>query len=387
MLQALYNSLSGLFAFSRSLDTISNNIANMNTPGFRGSDSLFENVMDGFGTRVEGTGVRTSEGQVEQTGNATDLAINGEGLFILKNPTTGSIYYTRAGQFNFDADGYLVDSVTSYRVQGLGANAELIDINISALRTLPAQATTTVNVTGNLSPQDTTSSITSLTIYDAQGTAHTYTAKFTNNNATTPGSWLVSFADASGAVVANGEIRFNTDGSIQSGFNAITANLTLAGMTQAVTFNFGAAGTLSGATQFSGVPSGLSATPKDGHAIVGVASLAFDENGLLTLTYTNKETRQGPRVALAAFSDETSLQLLHGRLYDAPTGQQRQTGGAGEGIFGKITGGSLEMSNVDLTQELADMIVIQRGYQASSRVMTVSNDMLQQLYDTTRGGG
>ena len=100
------------------------------------------------------------------------------------------------------------------------------------------------------------------------------------------------------------------------------------------------------------------------------------------------DSRSGrARVALAAFPDETALQVLNGRLFEDPPNQIRQVGGAGEGLFGKMTGGSLEMSNVDLTQELADMIVIQRGYQASSRVMTVTNDMLQQLYDSTRGGG
>lgn len=91
-LQSLYNSLSGLFAFSKSLDTISNNISNMNTPGFRGKDSFFENVMGEFGTRIDGTGTRTSEGQIEQTGNSTDLAINGEGLFVLRDPSTGKYF-------------------------------------------------------------------------------------------------------------------------------------------------------------------------------------------------------------------------------------------------------------------------------------------------------
>lgn len=105
MLQALFNSLSGLFAFSKSLDTIGNNIANMNTPGFRGSDSFFENVMDDYGTQVTGTGIDTTEGQIEQTGTASDLAINGEGLFVLKDPATGQLYYSRAGQFDFDANG------------------------------------------------------------------------------------------------------------------------------------------------------------------------------------------------------------------------------------------------------------------------------------------
>lgn len=384
MLQALFNSLSGLFAFSKNLDTISNNIANMNTPGFRGSDSYFENVMDRFGTRITGNGIDTTEGQIEQTGIATDLAINGEGLFILKDPVTGHFYYSRAGQFTFDANGYLVDSVDSYRVQGIDSNGNLTDINISPLRTLPASATTTVNVTGNVSPQDSTVPIASITVYDSAGTAHTYSASLTNNTATTPGSWLVSFTDSTGAAVGTGEIRFNTDGSIQTGYNTIELSLSMNGGTQDVTFNFGAPGTTSGATDYSGVTSDLTAAPKDGHGVIGVASYTFDQQGILQLTYSDQETKQGPRVALAAFPDETSLQMLNGRLYEAPTDQARKVGGAGDGVFGQITGGSLEMSNVDLTQELADMIVIQRGYQASSRVMTVTNSMLQDLYDSTR---
>lgn len=384
MLQALFNSLSGLFAFSKNLDTISNNIANMNTPGFRGSDSYFENVMDRFGTRITGSGIDTTEGQIEQTGIATDLAINGEGLFILKDPVTGHFYYSRAGQFIFDANGYLVDSVDSYRVQGIDGNGNLTDIIISSLRTLPASATTTVNVTGNVSPQDSTVPISSMTVYDSAGTAHTYSATLTNNTATTPGSWLVSFTDSTGKSAGNGEIRFNTDGSIQTGYNTIKLSLPMGSGTQDVAFNFGAPGTTSGATDYSGVTSDLTASPKDGHGVIGVASYTFDQQGILQLTYSDQETKQGPRVALAAFPDETSLQMLNGRLYESPTDQVRKVGGAGEGVFGQITGGSLEMSNVDLTQELADMIVIQRGYQASSRVMTVTNSMLQDLYDSTR---
>jgi len=280
----------------------------------------------------------------------------------------------------------LVDSVTSYRVEGLDASGNLSDINISALRTLPAQATATVNVTGNISPQDSSTSISSISVYDAQGVSHTYSAALTNNTATTPGSWLVSLTDSTGQVVGSGEIRFNTDGSIQSGFNTISATLTMGSATQNVTFNFGAAGTTSGVSDFSGVPSNLTASPKDGHAVIGVSSFSFDERGVLTVKYSDQETKLGPRIALAVFPDESSLQMLNGRLYEAPTGQVRQMGGAGEGLFGQIAGGSLEMSNVDLTQELADMIVIQRGYQANSRVMTVTNSMLQDLYDSTRSG-
>jgi flagellar hook protein FlgE len=384
-LQSLYNSLSGLFAFSKSLDTISNNISNMNTPGFRGKDSFFENVMGENGTRIDGTGIRTSEGQIEQTGNATDLAITGEGLFVLRDPSTGKYSYTRAGQFQFDAQSYLVDTVNQFHVQGIDENGNLADISINKLRSLPAEATTTVAVTGNLSPQDTDFTVSSLTVYDASGNTHTYSAKLTNDSATTPGSWKVTLLDANGQSVVDGEIRFNTDGSIMAGYNSLAVSLTLAGQTQPVTLDFGAAGTLSGATSYAGIASNLVASPKDGHSVVGVASYSFDKSGVLQLKYGDQETRQGARVALAAFADESSLELLDGRLYEGSPAQQRQLGGAGEGLFGTITGGSLAMSNVDLTQELADMIVIQRGYQANSRVMTVTNDMLQQLYDSTRG--
>lgn len=384
-LQSLYNSLSGLFAFSKSLDTISNNISNMNTPGFRGKDSFFQNVMGEFGTRIDGTGIRTSEGQIEQTGNSTDLAINGEGLFVLRDPSTGHYFYTRAGQFQFDAQGYLVDTIDQYHVQSIDEQGNLADINITQLRTLPAQATTSVRLTGNLSPQDTGFTVNSLTVYDADGNTHTYSIKLAKNGAGIPGSWDVTLQDSAGQPIANGEIRFNADGSIMAGYNTMNVSLTLAGKPQAVTLDFGAAGTLSGATSYPGVGSNLVASPKDGHSVVGVASYEFDENGVLQLKYTDQEKRQGPRVALAAFPDESSLELLNGRLYEVSENQERQLGGAGEGLFGKIVGGSLEMSNVDLTQELADMIVIQRGYQANSRVMTVTNDMLQQLYDSTRG--
>lgn len=384
-LQSLYNSLSGLFAFSKSLDTISNNISNMNTPGFRGKDSFFENVMGEFGTRIVGTEIRTTEGQIEQTGNATDLAVNGEGLFVLRDPSTGKYFYTRAGQFQFDAQGYLVDTVNQYHVQSIDENGNLADISITKLRTLPAQASTTVGITGNLSPQDTSFTINSLTVYDADGNTHTYSIKLTSNGATTLGSWNVTMLDGSSQTVASGEIRFNSDGSIMAGYNTLNVSLTLAGKPQAVTLDFGAAGTLSGATSYPGIGSNLVASPKDGHPVVGVASYFFDENGVLQLKYTDQETRQGARVALAAFPDESSLEILNGRLYETGPSLEPQLGGPGEGLFGKIVGGSLEMSNVDLTQELADMIVIQRGYQANSRVMTVTNDMLQQLYDSTRG--
>lgn len=386
IMQALYNSVSGLFGFSQSLNTISNNISNMNTPGFRGSDSFFENVMGDDGTRIAGTGRNLGEGQIEQTSTNTDVAIQGEGLFILKD-AQGNLYYTRSGQFEFNTSGQLVDSVNKYLVQGYDPNGNYGNIDISKYKTLPAQATTTVSLTGNVLSTAASSSVSNITVYDAQGAAHILTLTLTSNTSVTPGSWLASITDSSGKTVGNGEVRFNpNDGTPETGYNTVNVQATLGGQSQSITFNFGTPGGLGGVTSFQGVNSSLAAQVQDGHAVVGISSESFDVNGILQLTYADGEKKPGPQLALASFQDERSLQMIQGNLYLSPPDQIAQIGRPNTTIFGQIEGASLEMSNVDLTQELANMIVIQRGYQASSRVMTVSSDMLQQLYDSTRSG-
>ncbi|MFC4527554.1 flagellar hook protein FlgE [Dyella halodurans] len=385
IMQALYNSVSGLFSFSQTLNTISNNVSNMNTPGFRGSDSFMENVLDDNGSRVAGTGLDLSEGQIEQTSTSTDVAIDGKGFFILQDPQ-GTTYYTRSGQFEFNDKGQLVDSVNQYLVLGYATNGSYGPIDISSLEKLPAQATSSISMAGNVDPTSPSDTVNNVTVYDAQGNSHVLTVTLTSNTSVTPGSWLVSVTDAGGTSLGSGEIRFATDGTLQPGYTSVTANASWGPTPQALAFSFGTAGGLSGTTTFSGTASTLAAQVKDGHGVVGLSSESFDTTGTLQLAYADGETKAGPQLALATFQDESSLQMIQGNLYLQPQTQIAQVGRPSSTVFGKIDGSSLEMSNVDLTQELADMIVIQRGYQASSRVMTVSSDMLQQLYDSTRGG-
>lgn len=386
MFQAIFNSLSGLFSFSKSLNTVSNNVSNMNTAGFRGSDSFFANVNGGLGVKIADDGLRTSTGDIRQTSNATDLAVDGDGYFVLRD-ADGGLHYTRAGQFRFNEEGLLVDSVNNYEVMAIDESGNLVPIDFDTYRTIPAQPTTLVKFSGNLAPGSTTTTVNTITVFDAAGTAHALSATFTNNSAVTPGSFTVVIRDETGAIVETtpAELRFRTDGTPQAEFNEMTLSLNFGGVEQSVVLNFGTAGALDGATSLSGTTTNLAAKPDDGHAVLGVSDLSFDEKGVMQLVYSQSERRQGPQVALASFQNESALKMGGGSLLTSDV-EPSGFGRPGESRFGRISGGSLEMSNVDLTQEFADMIIIQRGYQASSRVMTVSNEMIEQLYNSTRGG-
>lgn len=388
MFQALFNSLSGLYSFSRSLNTVSNNVTNMNTPGFRASDSFFSNIGGGRGTRIASDGLRTTGGDIRTTGNETDLAIQGDGYFVLSDED-GNMYYTRSGQFRFDDDDFLVDVVSGHRVMGYDNTGGLTAINRANYRTLAPAGTTGVHLQGNLPPPTggTTPppvTINTITVYDNLGAQRTLTATFTST--ATPGTFTVAITDSGGATVGSGEVRFDSSGSPVAGFNTLTVNLPVAGGTQAIVFDFGTPGLRNGMTSNIGSPQTPTATVDDGHGVLGLRELRFNEKGVMEFVYSDSEKRTGPQVALATFSNESDMQLDGGRLISGATIGNRELGRPGEGRFGRIASKSLEMSNVDLTQEFAEMIIIQRGYQASSRVMSVSNEMLEQLYNSTRGG-
>lgn len=402
MFQAIYNSLSGLFAFSQALDTVSNNVANMNTPGFRGSDSFFADVEGGYGTQVSGQGLRSAPGKTEQTGNATDLAITGDGFFILRD-AAGNLFYTRAGQFEFNSDGILTDTVTGYEVMSIGAGGSLQHIDETSFRTLPSQPTTRVNITGNVDLGFGQSSVTlsPVKIIGADGNEHSWTITLTSDDP--PGvpfsdSFTVTVKDETGATIANSGlpsvITYDpTKGGPIAGQPAqFDFTDDYGGKSQTVTLNFGVPGSspsssTNTSTGYQGIGMSAVATAADGNLSLALKSSSFDSNGVLQLTYSSSETRTGPQIALASFPSENALQLLGGRLVSGAQEPAPTIGRPGRGVFGSITGGSLELADVDLTQEFATMIIIQRGYQASSRVMTVSNQMLEDLYNNAQGGG
>jgi flagellar hook protein FlgE len=388
MLQAFFNGLSGLFSFSKGLDNVSNNVSNMNTPGFRGSDTFYRSVGGqdgrGLGSSVAGTEVRTKAGDPRQTGNQTDLAISGAGYFVLRDQSNET-FYTRSGQFQVDSNGFLVDSVTQKRVAGINPSGALIDINIRDQRSLPPKPTTRVEMVGTLArtgPTDTSHKISNIQVFDASGATHNLSVEF-DQLPSPPNSWSVKVFDSGGAMLNSGTIAFGVDGTPQAGFNNVSFAL---GM-QLITLEFGTPGSFNLASQVASGPSHtLGAKVVDGSAIAGLSSLAFDDKGVVKLTYSNGEKRDGSQLALADFPDETALIATENSLYRAPDSMRPNYGRPADGPYGRIQGGYLELSNVDLSQEFGDILIIQRGYQASSRVMTVSNELLEQLYNGTRGG-
>lgn len=401
MLDSIYSADTGLLSFSKALRVLSNNVANMNTPGFKSSDVTFRDLLYqysssggqegdtqaqvGEGTDTSGTRMNFAQGQPTNTGNPLDVAISGDGFFVLRDGA--STYYTRAGQFNVNADGYLVDKTSGARVQAIDANGNLQDINLASLQTSAAKATSTVTFVGNLSRDATSDQIGSVTVYDSVGGSHTLTVNFTSNSSAQAGSWQVQVQDETGKTIGSGEIRFGNDGSPGAGFNTLSFSLAPSGVPASkITLNFGDAGSFSGATNFSGgSTSNLKMNTQDGHAAGSLLTTSFDAQGFVTLSYSNGQTSKGPQLALAWFNNLQDLQQMGNELFINPTGTKPILGKANGQVMGTLTSNELEQSNVDLTQAFTELVVIQRGYQSSSQVVSVANQMIQNLLDLRSG--
>lgn len=406
MFGSIYNGLTGLLGFSKGLDVLSHNIANLNTPGFKASELAFRDLFYrysvsggngdgsfsqvGCGVDTPSTSIRYRTGESRETGNSLDAAIDGSGFFVLRKD--GELFYTRAGQFEIDGDGYLTERMSGARVMAIEGSSALRDINTNDLRSSAPKPTSAVTFVGNLSQGGATHEVKDIAAYDILGGAHQLTIKFINNNSVTSGSWLVEVRDQGGttptAVIASGEIRYQGNGSPLTGYNTVTFDYAPSGVTAtAVTLNFGDPGTFSGTTNFSGgTTSDLKTTGQDGYAPGALSKTTFDEKGYLKLSYSNGQTVTGKRLALAWFRDLQKLKASGGGMFVNDSDQKAVLYGATENVMGKILPGKIELSNVELTEQFTDMVIIQRGYQASSQVTSVANEMIQQLLEIRRRG-
>ncbi|CAM3548466.1 flagellar hook protein FlgE [Paracidovorax anthurii] len=386
MIESIYVGMTGLSSFSRGLRVIANNTTNLNTPGFKSSSLRFADAFYdggsysgrqfgqlGYGVSTTGTMMSFKSGELRQTGNGLDLAIDGQGLFTLKGEGD-RIRYTRAGQFQFNSDGVLVSQGNGAKVMGIGADGALSEISIANLKTSAGKATAVVKFTGNLSSGGTEQSVSGVRVFDAAGGEHLLTAKLTNTNSTTPGSWQVELLDGT-TTVGTQQLIFQ-DGKPTAATAKLSFTYTPAGQAAVpLTLDFSA-----DVTSFaSGSLSTLAFASQDGFAAAELSSASFDSTGTLVLTYANGQTVKGSRLSLGRFDTTDAVGAVGNNEFEVLDGNAWHTGVAG-GSFGSVRSGYVEISNVDLSQEFSDLVIMQRGYQASSQVISTANEMLQELF-------
>lgn len=380
MFQSFYNGLSGMKTSSEALDIVSDNVANMQTPGFKSKEVFFANVESGdkgLGSRVASESVKYTDGEVSQTGNVTDLYLDGRAMFVLKDDTNQ--YYTRAGAFTLNEDNVLVDRLSGYEVVGVDNRGAKTDIKIGDKASIAAVPSTEATLTGEVTTKDPDVSLEAIGYFDSEG-EYKELSTFLEYKVDDE-SWGVSITDIDGNEVGQGALEFDLAGTLTVGSNEVV--VTLEGG-QVITVSFGEPGSLTGLTlREENETSTLELTEIDGSAESPYTDIRFEDDGNVVLVYGNGDEASIGRVAVAKVVNFDDFSVKDGHIL--VTDKAPEITAIGRGVDATIISGSLELSNVDLAEEFGDMMVIQRTYQASSRVMTVSNQLLEQLYNSTGG--
>ncbi len=412
---ALFAGVNGINSNGNAISVVGDNIANVNTIGFKASAANFEDILAGsesnigLGSRISSVVSLFSQGGFESTTNTTDVAIDGNGFFVVEDPLDGSTYYTRAGRFTVDKDGFL-GNTDGYRVQGYSVNASndlTANIDNIQLSTVPVapnateEVTAQVNLSSNstvpaafstLDPTGTSNFSAGITVYDSLGNDHLVNLFF-RKSADNAWSWhaLVDGGELTGGTEgtyvqsAAGTMTFNTTGSLLTVATA-SSDFDFLGATQsqAITFDFGTSTTaggdgLDGITQF-GSNSAIVNLSQDGYASGSLKSIDISGDGLITGNYTNGRTQTLAQFVIATFPNQEGLARTGSSNYretnDSGIATLAKPGTTGRG---SIVSSTLEQSNVDIANELIRMVIIQRGFQANTRTISTINDMLAQL--------
>ena len=386
MLDSIHIGVTGLLAYQQGLRVIANNTANLDTPGYKSSTLQFADLFYagrqsgsggslqlGHGLEATGTHLDFHAGDLRPSGNDLDLAVEGEGLFVLRDAQDRT-RYTRAGTFQFDAEGALVDRGDGSKVLGRDASGQLVEISLAGSRVSAGRATGVAHFTGNLSSTGTEQTV-AVKVFDAAGQEHALTLKLTNTGAASAGSWQAELLDGA-TLLGTSEIVF-TDGHPTVATQKPSFNYTPpGGAAQQIVLDLS-----SDVTSFAaGSLSTLAMTSQDGYGAGELTKASIDAAGTLVLAYSNGQTSKGARLALARFSTPDAVEDVGGNRFAEANGIAWELGTAGDGGFGAVRAGMLEMSNVDLSREFSELVVMQRGYQASSQVVSTANDMLQELF-------
>ncbi len=408
----MYAAVSGLRAHQTMMDVVGNNIANVNTYGFKKSNVIFQDILSqtingasaptganggtnsaqiGLGAQVGSIAQNFLQGALQGTGRSLDLGIQGDGFFSIDQG--GESVFGRAGAFYVDANGSLVSGDGGY-VQGWTADdAGLINnsgatgrIQIPAGAQVAPIVTSLINLGGNLPAGAVVGdvNITSLNVFDAQGATTELTLTFTK---TADNAWdlTASYGDPAVAVaVGEGALTFDAAGRIvtPADFDANIAAGAIPGLGDiAITLGGDANGEI---TQLAALGS-VGALNQDGSSTGQLAGLVVGNDGVITGSYTNGQVKAIGQVAIASFANAEGLERVTGTLFRASANSGlAQLGVAAAGGRGVVAPGTLEMSNVDLAEEFTNLIRAQRGFQANSRVITTSDEMLQEIVNLKR---
>jgi len=405
MIRSMFTAISSLSAHKTYMDVVSDNLANVNTTAFKASRAKFQSQMAemlspgsaptteigginpsqiGLGARMTAVTPNMSQGSLNATSRNTDMAVQGNGYFMYRNDI--DIFYARDGATQIDAEGYLVNEANGYRLQGWLAtdtgSGMVVDTTQPTedlqlpLNTSQARATANAYLGGNL---DSTAAIgdtydVTFGVYDSLGALQTVTLTYTRASNTT---W--DYAASGVGVSGSGTITFDANGQYSAGGGSVT-----------VTGSGGAANTVFALdfadTTMLASTSDNAVTFQDGLAAGSFTSFKIaNPSGLIYGIFTNGEQELVGQVALASFTNPAGLERITQNMFQEGLNSGTPTIGTAEtGGRGSINSGYLESSNVDLSQEFTNMIIAQRGFQASSRVITTSDEMLQELVNLKR---
>jgi flagellar hook protein FlgE len=396
--------LTGLEANSVALDTIGNNLANLNTTAFKGqttsfSDLFYQNIGStgsgdalqvGLGTQVSGTNTDFSQGSLSTTTNSTDMALNGSGFFVVDQG--GLEQLTRSGDFQLDQSGNL-QTTTGAGVMGYAAangvvntNTPLTTLQIPVDATQAAQATENFGITANLDAATAVGGTfsTTITMYDSLGTSHAATVNFTK---TADNTWSYGISlpagDATGTPVNNtGTLTFNSSGALLTP----AANVkgisfpTLSDGANDMTFNWDLYNS-AGAPQIGQTvgTSTATASTQDGFASGSYKSFSVDSAGVISAGFSNGQTETIGQIAVASVTNEEGLTVEGENNYQTTAASGAASVGApGAGGRGSIEDDTLEQSNVDISTEFANLIVAQRAFEANSKTVTTFDTVTQE---------
>ncbi|MCG8158116.1 flagellar hook protein FlgE [Brenneria goodwinii] len=390
--------ISGLNAASSNLDVIGNNIANSETTGFKSASVSFADIFAssqvGLGVKVASVSQDFGDGTVESTERGLDVAISGTGFFRVTDEN-GSVYYSRNGEFSRDDEYNLVNSsgyyLTGYAATGtpptINTGAEPTVINIPP-NNIAAQQTTSSTMSLNLNSSD--SAVTAafdetnvntynfsrtLTTYDSQGNTHNVNLYFTKTLDNTWKVYGIDSSDSSAITHDLGTLTFDSSGNLTG-----TASLTVdtnginGSANNSFTIDF------TGTTQQSASQSTINSATQDGYASGSLSSYTINNDGTITGTYSNGQTQLLGQIVMASFANPQGLKSEGDNVWTSTASSGAAiVGTAGVGVFGSLTSGALESSNVDIGSELVNMIVAQRNYQSNAQTIKTQDSILNTL--------